>query len=153
VPNRFCDFSPPPWGRPPSQVLTYLWVQVMVTFVVEAMGSIEKTSKACQAQDQQAKSCSSGGACGTDAIGRAVEPESQCPSASTSSTLCRQFHQCEVGLVDAGGNSPTAGSVGTTTGPDETSQGQGEKKHPLGHLRLTRVGRERGTPCRNCAKV
>ena len=34
----FCDFSPPPWGRPYSGVLIYLWVLVMVTFVAEATG-------------------------------------------------------------------------------------------------------------------
>ena len=33
-----CDFSPPPWGRPSSEVLTYLLVLAMVTFVAEATG-------------------------------------------------------------------------------------------------------------------
>ena len=36
----FCDFSPPPWGRPFSEVLTYLWVLAMVTFVAEATGTV-----------------------------------------------------------------------------------------------------------------
>ena len=35
-----CDFSPPPWGRPPTEVLTYLWILVMVTSVDEATGTV-----------------------------------------------------------------------------------------------------------------
>jgi len=36
----FCDFSPPTWGRPSSEVLTYLLVLAMVTFVAEATGTV-----------------------------------------------------------------------------------------------------------------
>lgn len=36
----FCDFSPPPWGRPSSEVSIYLWVPVIVTFVAEATGTV-----------------------------------------------------------------------------------------------------------------
>jgi putative transposase len=36
----FYDFSPPPWGRPPSEVLTYSRVLVMVTSVDEATGTV-----------------------------------------------------------------------------------------------------------------
>ena len=39
VPNRFHDFSPPPWGRAYPEALTYLWVLVIVTFIAEATGN------------------------------------------------------------------------------------------------------------------
>ena len=38
MPNRFHDFSPPPWGRAYPEALTYLWVLVIVTFIAEATG-------------------------------------------------------------------------------------------------------------------
>ena len=40
VPNRFHDFSPPPWGRAYPEALTCLWVLVIVTFRAEATGTV-----------------------------------------------------------------------------------------------------------------
>ena len=40
MPNRFHDFSPPPWGRAYPEALTYLWVLVIVTFIAEATGTV-----------------------------------------------------------------------------------------------------------------